>query len=209
MHTETKTQIEKEIEKEMELSQNVDTSGTAAGAILARPDKPCACSACGTGFDVACKIAARAMLKVANTQTCTDHTQEEYALLLNKIEENNVLFQNCSCNPPKWAMNWRGPDLSKKRYSKWGGFHDLSWVRRDFRGKKSVKKLFNPHQLLSTHAASYSAVLSSSSAGSKRTSNDVDQTRQAAKQSGVEAAARPPLRIKLKPNPVAKPVSPP
>ena len=180
--------------------QRVDTSCTAAGAILARRNKPPTCSACGTGFDIPCEIAARAMLKVVNTKTSTVPSHEEHALLLNQIEENNVLFQNCSCTPAQWAMNWQGRNLDKK-HSRWGAFHSLFRVRRDVRGKEPVKALFEAHQSLSTHAASYSAVLSS--AGSKRTSDDVDQTLEAAKQSGVQPAARPPPRIKLKPNPVA------
>ncbi len=225
MHTKTETQIEKDMELSSlkcgaDASQNptmmsspsrmsagsagngvggaasgrpMQMVDTAVGAILARPDKPFPCSACGTGFDISCEIGARAMLKVANTKTCTVHSQEECASLLNEIEENNVLFQNCSCEPPKWAMNWQGRNLDKK-YSRWGAFHSLCRVRRDFRGKKPVKRLLEDHQ----------SCLSSSSAGSKRTSDDVGETLEDAKQ--CEPEARPTPRMKLKPNPVAVPI---
>jgi|LakMenE18May11ns_1017337.scaffolds.fasta_scaffold00663_3 hypothetical protein len=199
VHTETQTQATVHTETQTQATVHTETQTQAT------QDKPRACSACGTALDVECDVAARAMLKV--TKTCTDPEAdaEESALLLEQIKKNNVLFQKCSCNPAKWAMNWRGPDLTKRQYGNAGGFQPLCLVRRNLRGKEELKQLlkqlFDPHRSLSTHAASYSAVLSS--AGSKRTSIDVDQTLQAAQQSGVEAAARPPRRIKLKPNPVA------
>jgi len=189
--------------------QSEDTSGTAAGAIYARPNKPSPCSACGTGFDLdsdydqACEIGARAMLNKVTRSNCTTgyrrdaHLEQELALLRKAIKENNVLFQRCSCKTPKWAMNWRGRDLSKKQHLKWGAFQNLCDVRRNFRGKEQVDKELKALEERGTAHQTFStpkSAASSDSAGSKRTRESPGGEPRSVqkKQTQVEAIPPPP-----------------
>ena len=81
----------------------------------------------------------------------------------------NVQFRRCLCQTPQWAMNWRGTDLSKKQYSKWGAFQNLGEVRRSFRGKEQVSKKLKELAERQRAREVFSPPFSAVSSGSKRT----------------------------------------
>jgi hypothetical protein len=131
---------------------------------------------------------------------CSVHSRE-LEVLCEAIKDNNVLFQQCNCKNPKFAMNWLGKDRSKKQYSRWGNFRSSERIRSNFRSKAPVsdalKRLqtrgkFKKLETISTpHSAAISAA-PSGSAESKRKSPGGEPRSAQKKQAQAEAIHPPP-----------------